>query len=267
MYWFLELIRSAANTNNRSCFLSSIVTVTLGYWQDLGIRLEPAISFLFYSYLPQNSCSHAECITTTLLNFAGFYFIPGALSIDEQCYWIRESLNTFPQPPNRTNLTAIYGSISDLFVAAKKQKVLVEVNSADDQETNEHNNIVGKTQTRNFKFAEDSEFEKGGACKSIAATTLVRKLRWSTLGLQFDWSKVCILFFVNKSMYTFAFMSMLISISVFSFFLWLQFILIGRNNILIYDIIKIISFLFRKHANMFSLLASLLKFIILSIFN
>lgn len=128
---------------------------------------------------------------THIVYIAGFYFIPGALSIDEQCYWIRESLNTFPQPPNRTNLTAIYGSISDLLIAAKKQKVLVELDSPDGQETKELNNSIENTQPRNFKFVEHSTLERGGVCKSIGATTLVRKLRWSTLGLQFDWSKVC----------------------------------------------------------------------------
>ncbi|CAF2115862.1 unnamed protein product, partial [Brassica napus] len=42
-------------------------------------------------------------------NRPGFYFIPGALSLEEQCKWIKESLTSFPQPPNRTNHNAIYG--------------------------------------------------------------------------------------------------------------------------------------------------------------
>ncbi|OEL17348.1 Alpha-ketoglutarate-dependent dioxygenase alkB, partial [Dichanthelium oligosanthes] len=111
------------------------------------------------------------------------------LSTEEQCYWIRESLKTFPQPPNRTNLTAIYGSISDLLVAAKNQKILVEVENPDVQERNEQNNGGGKTQSKNFKFVDDPEIQKEEECRSTTATTLVRKLRWSTLGLQFDWSK------------------------------------------------------------------------------
>nr|CAD1836615.1 unnamed protein product [Ananas comosus var. bracteatus] len=83
----------------------------------------------------------------------GFFFIPSALTIEEQCYWIRESLATFPQPPNRTNLTAIYG------------------------------------QFMKFLFAETSDVHRVETCKSIAALALLKKLRWSTLGLQFDWSK------------------------------------------------------------------------------
>lgn len=128
-----------------------------------------------------------------LFNFVGFYFIPGALSTEEQCYWIRESLRTFPQPPNRTNLTSIYGSISDLFIAAKNQKILVQVENPDVQEKNEQNNGGGKTQSKIFKFVEASDVQKREECRSTTkATALVRKLRWSTLGLQFDWSKVCV---------------------------------------------------------------------------
>ncbi|KAI3730824.1 hypothetical protein L1987_62002 [Smallanthus sonchifolius] len=87
-------------------------------------------------------------------DWPGFYFIPAALNIEEQCRWIKESLVSFPQPPNRTNHNAHYGAIHDLFNAAKNRQVLVkeEIISGEDN--------------------------------SIAVD-----LRWSTLGLQFDWSK------------------------------------------------------------------------------
>jgi alkylated DNA repair protein alkB family protein 1 len=134
-------------------------------------------------------------IYTSCFNFVGFYFIPGALSTEQQCFWIRESLKTFPQPPNRTNLTALYGPIFDLLTAAKNQKVLLEVQNSDGQESNERSNSGEKTRSINFKFVEHSKIEKGETRRSTTATTLVRKLRWSTLGLQFDWSKVCTLLF------------------------------------------------------------------------
>ncbi|GER56385.1 alpha-ketoglutarate-dependent dioxygenase alkB [Striga asiatica] len=121
----------------------------------------------------------------------GFYFIPAALSVEEQCQWIRESLSSFPQPPNRTNHNAIYGPIENLFASAKEAKFLVledkirddcclysDVTQAD----------VGQPQ---WKFVEQQLSETHGkdACKSVSASVLLRKLRWSTLGLQFDWSK------------------------------------------------------------------------------
>lgn len=116
----------------------------------------------------------------TFVESVGFYFIPGALSMKEQCQWIRESLTSFPQPPNRTNHNAIYGPIEDLFVSAKEGKVLVEEERS-----------VDDACTPRYKFVEEFGESNGkDACKSVSASVLLRKLRWSTLGLQFDWSKV-----------------------------------------------------------------------------
>ncbi|KAG5387288.1 hypothetical protein IGI04_038758 [Brassica rapa subsp. trilocularis] len=103
-------------------------------------------------------------------NRPGFYFIPNALSLEEQCKWIRESLTSFSQPPNRTNHNAIYGPVADLFDSAKANKVLVQEDA------------------NGWKFY-DGEEAKQRSCKSVSASVLLRKLRWSTLGLQFDWSK------------------------------------------------------------------------------
>ncbi|KAF8399960.1 hypothetical protein HHK36_015832 [Tetracentron sinense] len=117
----------------------------------------------------------------------GFYFIPGALSIEEQCHWIRESLTSFPQPPNRTNHNEIYGPIHDLFFSAQKQKVLVAGENLD----RDTDSGVHKVDACKWKFSEiPIEMSRGDSCTSIAGSNLLRKLRWSTLGLQFDWSKV-----------------------------------------------------------------------------
>lgn len=113
---------------------------------------------------------------------AGFYFISGALTLEEQCKWIRESLTNFPQPPNRTNHNVIYGPISNLFVAAEEGKVLVEEEKSD--------NSLGFDAHRWKFYEEDIALSKGKIRKSVSASVLLRKLRWSTLGLQFDWSKV-----------------------------------------------------------------------------
>ncbi|CAL9120662.1 Alpha-ketoglutarate-dependent dioxygenase [Musa troglodytarum] len=116
----------------------------------------------------------------------GFYFIPCALTTEEQCHWIRQSLISFPQPPNRTNHTAIYGPISDLLTAVQNKKILVAA---------EHSNVDlvdNNMRAPRYIFSEtslDAHVEGQGSCKSVAASVLLRKLRWSTLGLQFDWSK------------------------------------------------------------------------------
>ncbi|KAM5568223.1 hypothetical protein ABKV19_016007 [Rosa sericea] len=119
-------------------------------------------------------------------NRPGFYFIPGALTIEQQCQWIKESLTSFPQPPNRTNHNAFYGPINDLFIAAKERKILV----AKENSNSECNPSVSNRDAQGWKFFEEHETSsKGNSCKSISASVLLRKLRWSTLGLQFEWSK------------------------------------------------------------------------------
>ena len=120
---------------------------------------------------------------------AGFYFIPGALSIEKQCGLIRESLTDFPQPPNRTNHNAIYGPIPDLFVAVKEGKVLVEENSP--STLSELSPDCGCQDGKELKFVTEKD-ESLRKCKSVSASALLRKLRWSTLGLQFDWSRVSV---------------------------------------------------------------------------
>eukprot|EP00262_Sarcandra_glabra_P010691 TRINITY_DN26050_c0_g1_i1.p1 TRINITY_DN26050_c0_g1~~TRINITY_DN26050_c0_g1_i1.p1 ORF type:complete len:361 (-),score=39.70 TRINITY_DN26050_c0_g1_i1:90-1172(-) len=123
-------------------------------------------------------------------NRPGFYFIPGALSFEEQCHWVRESLTSFPQPPNRTNHNAIYGPINDLFIAVQNQKVLFEVGSSIADLEPKLYSDAGNLGVRKWLFSKESaDIPKGDSRKSSAASVLLRKLRWSTLGLQFDWSK------------------------------------------------------------------------------
>ncbi|KAL9225553.1 hypothetical protein vseg_001459 [Gypsophila vaccaria] len=119
-------------------------------------------------------------------NRPGFYFIPGALRLEEQCQWIRESLTSFPQPPNRTNHNALYGPIHDLFDAAQGGKVLVE-EEVSPVETESLSN--GQAQRWGFSNENGNVSLKGNGGNSIRAPVLLRKLRWSTLGLQFDWSQ------------------------------------------------------------------------------
>lgn len=118
---------------------------------------------------------------------AGFYFIPGALSIEKQCDLVRESLTEFPQPPNRTNHNAIYGPIHNLFVAAKEGKILVEEKSP--ITSHECSSDFDCRDGEEWKFFTEKEASLR-KCKSVSGSSLLRKLRWSTLGLQFDWSNV-----------------------------------------------------------------------------
>lgn len=134
-------------------------------------------------------------IETFVLIVAGFYFIPGALPVEEQCRWIKESLTSFPQPPNRTNHNAIYGPLQDLFAAAKDNKVLIPEEQYRGTNNSEAEIIQSDINVPTWNFFEQSgALSKVVTCKSVPASVLLRKLRWSTLGLQFDWSKVLLIF-------------------------------------------------------------------------
>lgn len=43
---------------------------------------------------------------------------------------------------------------------------------------------------KNWEFRDNSKDELARLSKSVSAETLVRKLRWATVGIQFDWSQV-----------------------------------------------------------------------------
>uniref|UniRef100_A0A7N0TXD6 Alpha-ketoglutarate-dependent dioxygenase AlkB-like domain-containing protein n=1 Tax=Kalanchoe fedtschenkoi TaxID=63787 RepID=A0A7N0TXD6_KALFE len=131
----------------------------------------------------------ADCLAFCLEARPGFYFIPGALSIDEQCHWIKESLLNFPQPPNRTNHKVIYGPIPNLFNAAKEKKIMVSEMSDKSVDTGNETKLSDLEFSR-WKFIEEDDVSsRDKSSKSVLASVLLRKLRWSTLGLQFDWSK------------------------------------------------------------------------------
>lgn len=121
-------------------------------------------------------------------NRPGFYFIPGALDVEGQCHWIQESLTSFPQPPNRTNHNVFYGPLNNLFTAANERKILVEVQKLPEERDTE--SVCTRKTDPQWKFvAELDKSLRGNMCKSMLASVLLHKLRWSTLGLQFDWSK------------------------------------------------------------------------------
>ena len=159
----------------------------------------------------------------------GFYFIPEALSLDEQMLWIKESLTNFPEPPNRTNHTAFHGPISNLWNRAQNEEMMEE---SEDHKGNANSNMMNQTEgntpvksssqafavsARKDDFSANGEYvadqvskqtnphfgdrqqhvqesnidmNNSAVKKMIPMKTLLRKLRWATVGLQFDWSKV-----------------------------------------------------------------------------
>lgn len=102
----------------------------------------------------------------------GFYFIPTALNEGEQKHWIKRALTGYMLPPNLTNLDAhFYIPEAGLWEYFEEEKTL---------------NIKRKphpddsVQTKDLPI--DLTLETGDVEK------LIRRIRWVTLGYQYDWT-------------------------------------------------------------------------------
>jgi hypothetical protein len=89
----------------------------------------------------------------------------------------------------------MYGPIADLWDAFQEKKLLVEqecdaVSNLIETDSANESQRAGEEVSESWQFRDNSEDELGRASKSVLAETLVRKLRWATVGVQFDWSKV-----------------------------------------------------------------------------
>ena len=51
----------------------------------------------------------------TFKGYPGFYVIKDLMTPEQQIYWIKQSLETYPNPPNITNHTMKNGEICDIF--------------------------------------------------------------------------------------------------------------------------------------------------------
>jgi alkylated DNA repair protein alkB family protein 1 len=138
-------------------------------------------------------------------------------------HWIKEALTKFPEPPNRTNHTALHGPIFNLWDRAQNEEAMEEFG---DHEGNAHlDQMEGEgpvkfssekplelaslstngeyvadrvSEPSNHKFGGNQQtlqerhldMNKVALSRRIPMKSLLRKLRWATVGLQFDWSKV-----------------------------------------------------------------------------
>ncbi|TXG56049.1 hypothetical protein EZV62_017362 [Acer yangbiense] len=127
----------------------------------------------------------------TIILITDFHFIWGGKCVREGCWHIVGSCRLLPSDPNRATHSGLYGSISYVIAVIKFRTLVDEENSPTslDSEANSCTSN-GDTHSHIWKFYEENiPSFRAKTCKSISASVLLRKLRWSTLGLQFDWSK------------------------------------------------------------------------------
>lgn len=120
---------------------------------------------------------------------AGFCLIRNALSLKEQADLISDCLQAFPDPPASTNHDRSFGPLPQLWDAAQQQLFLKDGASpvADRATANSskgdmisHNSSLARTASQSACWTSES-------C-SLSAQTLLSKLRWVSLGPNFDWT-------------------------------------------------------------------------------
>jgi alkylated DNA repair protein alkB family protein 1 len=88
----------------------------------------------------------------------GFRVVPGALTEEQQAYWVQQCFREYMRPPNKNNLDLLYDGLPSegLYNAAGEHILLVE------RETNEE--------------------------VLLPRLDLLRRMRWTTLGYQYNWT-------------------------------------------------------------------------------
>lgn len=113
----------------------------------------------------------------------GAVLVPNALSVDEQREWVRIAVTESCEPPARTNHDAALGPLKGLWREAHaRPSRYVRVPSTDDGAGR------GDTETETGWRHISPEPTGGDPRVNLAATRLLEKMRWATIGPPYDWS-------------------------------------------------------------------------------
>ena len=113
----------------------------------------------------------------------GAVLVPNALSVDEQRDWVRTAMTESCEPPARTNHDAALGPLKGLWREAHaRPSRYVRVPSTDDGAGR------GDTETETGWRHISPEPTGGDPRVNLAATRLLEKMRWATIGPPYDWT-------------------------------------------------------------------------------
>lgn len=113
----------------------------------------------------------------------GAVLVPNALSVDEQREWVRIAVTESCEPPARTNHDAALGPLKGLWREAHaRPSRYVRVPSTDDGAGR------GDTETETGWRHISPEPTGGDPRVNLAATRLLEKMRWATIGPPYDWT-------------------------------------------------------------------------------
>ena len=122
----------------------------------------------------------------------GAVLVPNALSVDEQREWVRTAVTEACEPPARTNHDAALGPLKGLWREAHARPArYARVPSTDDGADGERatTNDDGGGGERATRWRHISPEPTGGDPRvNLAATRLLEKMRWATIGPPYDWT-------------------------------------------------------------------------------
>jgi len=108
-----------------------------------------------------------------VVNGGGFCLIPGALDEQQQQCWIRQAIVEFMRPPNSSTLDAHYHIPENGLYSCWKTKLPVTLKRKEHPDDGEQRRALPVNQTFNTEEV---------------SSLLIRKMRWTTLGYQYDWT-------------------------------------------------------------------------------
>lgn len=143
----------------------------------------------------------------------GFYFVCGALTVEEQRAWLEAAAKELAEPPARTNHTATLGLFRGLWAAAERGDHLTGTTVDGERNVRGGESAACSGVDAKGDVAEAGcaayaasigagvhagerswtppppGMKRGDGGERYAAAHLFSKLRWATLGPQFDWTK------------------------------------------------------------------------------
>ena len=161
---------------------------------------------------------------------SGFFFLPSAITPEQQARLMIDAITKYTEPPNRTNFNAQYGPIHGLWRAYEMDGVLRQCDHVEegmcqpmcleeqsalqvegqelaygsaDQAIQDEQPTVSSPMPQPDKGADrgnellefccfavpgDQPQHRDSVRPPLPATKLLKKLRWATLGEQFDWT-------------------------------------------------------------------------------
>eukprot|EP00741_Cyanophora_paradoxa_P007530 tig00001154_g7283.t1 len=122
----------------------------------------------------------------------GLILLPGVLTAREQLAWARRALEEFIQPPNVTSLNAQHGWQRDLWRrACAEAPAPPPPDAGEEEEVEEEEAAPAEGQAKEEASGEGRRGDGagGGGGAGPSARELLGKLRWATLGYQYQWTQ------------------------------------------------------------------------------